>query len=717
MGSFYSRFEKELREVHKLEESSIDTADSSEAEMASLSKAMVMWDDMTKCTSNMPYLKHMSYEGASFCRVYSYSCNNLWPEELHAEVDDASFCLINTFEQNNPLPEVTEKHKAYMGMVKTVIEPYFSFLMDYYSYIPGGVFVFNNLPCKMFGRPNFETKFTCMMQEMKSMRAKAAGGKPNLRQMSPAEDERLLQKVNNITTGMKLLETANYLIKEGNTEKIGVKAGGGPGGVGVSKKDLPENPEFTGIKGPIDTTLGTVNYTFSSEQGFTGPIAKDHRFAWDHVQPGLYMVAEDLTMQDPLAVCNDGSPAILYVKKQSTMQWHFHIDGGFFCYDKKSCLGRSRASRTLVSAKGWERAKSNSGMFDPKMGGFAGYTHATIGYCSSDAWFGQVDVDEFQMVGGTKLKNGKDGTYFRGYTILQAVLRKFINMGMGSSPGQELFISGCSAGSIAATAQADSWHGRLASLAGSMGKTFHQPYIWSMLDGAPIISPASAGHYKGELTILEMAVKLVTNLYGPGRGTSPNEFINNDCVKANPENPSMCVWTATVLPHIRSNNIVLNMLWDNFVTGQIYFYFIPSNVEQYGQGLNAVKMTREVFKTVTKVQNYWALGCGDHCISANPNFWRYVPVTAKGKDAFVSARDMTLMTKAYDTGKVITDFCDHYNCGCVGETISMERLGEVALKCEVITKLTGMEQNVPSSAGPAIAANQVANVWQAMAMP
>jgi len=462
--------------------------------------------------------------------------------------------------------------------------------------------------------------------------------------------------------------------------------------------------------------LGTVNYTFSAMQGYTGAISKNYRFAWDHVQPGLLMEAEELNVIDPLAVCNDGTGAIIYLKQQSKEKWHFHVDGGFFCYDKNSCLGRSRASRTLVSNKGWERIKHNSGMFDPHMGGFPNYTHATIGYCSSDAWFGQVDIDEFAMVEGTILPNGRPGTFFRGYTILQTVLKKFLMMGMGKYPGQELFVSGCSAGSIAATSQADSWKSRLEKLAGTMGVEYHEPYIWSMLDGAPIVSPPSAGHYPGELTILEMAVKLVNQLYGPTRGTSPNEFINMDCVAANAANPSLCVWTATVLPHIRSHNIVLNMLWDNFVTGQIYFYFIPSNMVAYGQGLHAVKMTREVFKTVTPQQNYWALGCGDHCISANPLFWRLAPLTDKS-GTFVSARDMTLMTRDGITGKVVTDECDHYNCGCIGETQAMTRLGKVALMLEVITKLTGSTLNLPSSAGPAIAANQIKNIFQALAVP
>merc|ERR1719149_127323 len=153
---------------------------------------------------------------------------------------------------------------------------------------------------------------------MKSMAAKAGDTKPNLLTMSSDEGDRLLRKAQNVTRGLELLETANVLVKEG--------VGGGPGG-GVAFK-MPDRPKFTGINGPIESSLGGVNYSFSAMQGFTGPISKEYRWAWDHVQPGLKMDAMELTTVDRLAVCNDGSPAIMFLKEASRSKWHFHIDGG-----------------------------------------------------------------------------------------------------------------------------------------------------------------------------------------------------------------------------------------------------------------------------------------------------------------------------------------------------------------------------------------------------
>jgi len=448
-------------------------------------------------------------------------------------------------------------------------------------------------------------------------------------------------------------------------------------------------------------------------QGFTGPVSPTERFPWDHAQPGLLMEKFDLSTVDPLAVCNDGSPAVMYMGPEtSKTKWHFHIDGGFFCFDKMSCFNRARHSSTLVSSKGWEDKKNNSGMFDPHLGGFPDYQHATVGYCSSDAWMGQIALTDFTIVEGTVVDDdtGESGTFFHGYIILQAVLQKFINMGMGDTPDQELFVSGCSAGSIAATAMADSWQPRLEALG------IKNPMkIWTMLDGAPIVSPP--GQTKMQDTIVEMALKLVKMLYGQENGADPYVFLNPTCVAAEAE-PTHCAWTGTVLPYIQTPNIVLNQLWDNFVTGQIYWFFNPTSPTTYKQGLNIVKMTRDMMKTVSPQQNYHAVGCGDHCISANPYFWRIIPNTAAEK---INARDMTLQTRdallkndKSLLGRVVVDTCDDYNCGCIGQSSSYTKLSDNTLLFAVLNKMAPAMTmvNVPFTVALAIAASQTANPGQ-----
>merc|ERR1719345_652200 len=90
-----------------------------------------------ECLQSMPYLRYVAYQGASFCRVYAYSCNNLWPEELHSEVLEGTFCFINAYENHDGHegddqygsfdPTLPAKLHQYLD---TVVAPFYLFLME-----------------------------------------------------------------------------------------------------------------------------------------------------------------------------------------------------------------------------------------------------------------------------------------------------------------------------------------------------------------------------------------------------------------------------------------------------------------------------------------------------------------------------------------------------------------------------------------------------------
>merc|ERR1719265_544943 len=140
---------------------------------------------------------------------------------------------------------------------------------------------------------------------------------------------------------------------------------------------------------------------------------------------------------------------------------------------------------------GYEMYFTGSGIFDPINGGLPGWTHGTFSYCSSDAFFGQMDTSEFQVVSNTFIEEGTTGTHFRGYTMVQAMLKLYIQMGLGSEAGGELVISGCSAGSIGVTAQSDSYLPRVEKLFKQMNgdSTFYPPKIVSFSHNIPLLSP------------------------------------------------------------------------------------------------------------------------------------------------------------------------------------------------------------------------------------
>lgn len=684
--------------------------------------------DLFQCYAGYPKLSYMAWQAASFCRVYPYSCNNLWAEDMNTEVLEGTFCVLNWWEQTGNSADVLNANVMYTQMLSQTLVPWYNMMMDIFA------FGFKNgdgsksheadlkkslmqeipeeYPCSS-SEIAPDVRLKCMVTTVKKIVGTHDVTKLDMQNLTPEQNMHLIQRVNAMTEA-----TSQYEESLRQASEV-VQKGAGDPALEAMKAELEKR--FAGVSKPLKSSLGGKIYRNSWTQGITGRVSADARFAWDHVQPSsLEMKAIELTSVDPLAVCNDGSPALMYQHVYDggpKTKWHFHVDGGFFCYDKGSCIIRALSASTLVSTKGWERSKNMSGMFDPHLGGLPDYTHAAIGYCSSDAWFGQIEVEDFAMVNGTVLSNGKIGTHFRGYTILQSVLKWFLQQGMASEPGHELFVSGCSAGSIAATAQADSWASRLEKMAKQMKLPFYKPKIWTVLDGAPIISPTPSKTVEegASPAIYTMAMALVDQLYGPGRGVTPDEFINKDCVAAHPENAGTCVWTADVMPFIKTPNVVLGMFWDNFVTGQLEHFFVPDNPKHYQWALHAVYMAREVLKKVTPQQNFWFSGCGDHCLSDNPLWWRLMPVTAPNGESHTSARDITLRTRDGDTGHVVADACDHYQCGCMGQESGNTKLGLQAIALGMQYGMTGkrpppMGYSIGQSTG--LAAGQMFNLGQ-----
>lgn len=57
---------------------------------------------------------------------------------------------------------------------------------------------------------------------------------------------------------------------------------------------------------------------------------------------------------DPEAVCNDGSLAVYYIKKNSqSKNWLIYLEAGGQCYDEDSCVKRWNSSQNLMSSIGY----------------------------------------------------------------------------------------------------------------------------------------------------------------------------------------------------------------------------------------------------------------------------------------------------------------------------------------------------------------------------
>lgn len=97
----------------------------------------------------------------------------------------------------------------------------------------------------------------------------------------------------------------------------------------------------------------------------------------------------------------------------------------------------------------WPVVMHMTGIFDsdPLRNPWAGANQVFVGYCSSDAWAGNIGAADTPL-STLKTISGTLGWNFRGQVIIAAVMDALVTeWGLGAVPGHRLLFGGCSAGS------------------------------------------------------------------------------------------------------------------------------------------------------------------------------------------------------------------------------------------------------------------------------
>jgi hypothetical protein len=295
-----------------------------------------------------------------------------------------------------------------------------------------------------------------------------------------------------------------------------------------------------------------------------------------------------------------------------------------------------------------------------------------LSYCSSDAYFGQYDHKGFSVYKNTYIKKGQKGTPFRGFTMVNAMFTKYVEMGLGSREGQELVLSGCSAGSIAVTAQADSFGPRVCEMFKKKfgDKPCYEPKVVVVADNAPIVSPEPIiRNFNGELSLFGQSQELAKLLYV--QSGIPADFLShNDCVsKGHPDAPTSCVFPEQAQKWIKAPNMIMNNLFDTFILFNPAGVFKPTKKSENDFMRYAVKAQYDqlMVPSVAGTQNMFGIACNDHCMSTHPFWWRLAPVTAQGELWKLSSRDIFDLTRAGKFGYMAVDECIEFNCGCINQ--------------------------------------------------
>lgn len=193
------------------------------------------------------------------------------------------------------------------------------------------------------------------------------------------------------------------------------------------------------------------------------------------------------TLQDPQAACNDGSPAVMYVRAATSDAladvWSIHLQGGGGCSSYLSCAirwcGLDYYDSSKMSSVGLPLEIGAFGIFDADPANvLAGANQVFFYYCTSDSWRGQgsaaYDPDDLEIPAELPVELPEElpsyTMFRRGHTIVASGLDE-LEAGVVADDGEALpsladaslvIWNGTSGGSVGARAHADYVRARLA---------------------------------------------------------------------------------------------------------------------------------------------------------------------------------------------------------------------------------------------------------------
>lgn len=339
------------------------------------------------------------------------------------------------------------------------------------------------------------------------------------------------------------------------------------------------------------------------------------------VSPGndLHKVTLD---EYPNALCNDGSPAIMYVRRAASPaaenKWIIHQQPGGSCSSYEVCLERwcgIQYDASKMSSKFAPPATNGSGIFarnDDNAFGPANQVY--VYYCSSDTWVGRRSDAVLEDPTGA---NVPFRLHFRGHDILEAVADALAK-GVTSDDGveklpslanaTEVLFSGSSAGSFGMTESLDWWAAKVPG-----AKTF------GMLDSIYLPLPedvddaAIQAKYQSGL---EAQAALRLSLY--------QAFGDESCRAAHPgKDAYLCELTT----HVQLNHLTTPFFTRQDYSDPVTYGYLEvagASLEQYAKWTRAsmlrvskVTENAEEKGAITKAPGLYGTDCGQHIVMLN----------------------------------------------------------------------------------------------------
>ncbi|PVH35787.1 hypothetical protein PAHAL_7G279400 [Panicum hallii] len=288
------------------------------------------------------------------------------------------------------------------------------------------------------------------------------------------------------------------------------------------------------------------------------------------------------------AVCLDGSPPVYHFSAGSgsgANNWLVHMEGGGWCRNTDECAvrkGNFRGSSKFMRPLSFSGILGGGQKSNPD---FYNWNRVKVRYCDGSSFTGDVEAVE----------SGKN-LYYRGFRVWRAIMDDLLTA-RGMNKAQNVLLSGCSAGGLAAILHCDRFHDLFPAT--TKVKCFSDAGYF--LDGKDI----SGNNYARSI------YKNVVNLHGSAKNLPAS------CTSKQP--PELCMFPQYVVPTLRTPLFILNAAYDSW---QIKNVLAPSPADPkktWAQCKLDIKSCSP--SQLTTLQSMFIDSCNAHCQSGAQDTW------------------------------------------------------------------------------------------------
>jgi hypothetical protein len=340
-----------------------------------------------------------------------------------------------------------------------------------------------------------------------------------------------------------------------------------------------------------------------------------------------------VTLRDPLAVCNDGSPAVMFIRRapadsEHANDWVIWLQGGSSCGDPGRCADRwcqhqqgPYSAKTMSSR--WEPlTRESQGIFSRRGDNlFRDFNIVQVSYCSSDEWAGAHTIDV--PAGPSESDPLHDVPAYRiafhGNFIVNGVLLALmdgvtadadasVTLPRLETAGRVMF-AGTSAGAAGAVIPANRGAGFL---------NFLNPDAV-----VELVADAIARPYEADGILLTDDIVQTAREAQYDAALWRGGYLDQDCMEAHPADPEICTQQTHVLfHHVNLRAFSQFDLSDNTVGPWLYPVYPPFVLATRALYQGFASLPSPGGEDVAPTDfGYFAPNCAHHTTLADPDFY------------------------------------------------------------------------------------------------